>query len=278
MLVGVGAGVDELADDDGDVVVAPGLQREPDELGGGVVDGLQRERLADRRVVDHVGEAVAAQQEAVAEAAVVPVEVGLVVVAAQHDPQQEGAVRVDARLLAGDLALVDEALDERVVVADLVQLAVAQEVGARVADVGGGEALAVPQHRLERRAHALDGRVLADEGAEALVGVGDGALEGVERVDVAQVAVQLADDVHRLGRGEVARGGAAHPVGDGDEPAARVAGVLVGGPAQADVGQGDVVEPQGRHRHFRSSTTVLPSRTWMPRPTGTGLVMRWLPR
>ena len=30
--------------------------------------------------------------------------------------------------------------------------------------------------------------------------------------------------------------------------------------------------------HFRSSTMVLPSRTWMPMPTGTGLVMRWLPR
>jgi hypothetical protein len=43
-------------------------------------------------------------------------------------------------LLAGDLALVDEVLHERVVVGELAELPVAQQVGAGVADVGDVQA------------------------------------------------------------------------------------------------------------------------------------------
>ena len=136
----------------------------------------------------------------------------------------------------GELALVDEALHERVVAADLGELAVAQAVGARVADVGGREALAVPEHHLEGRAHALDGGVVRHELAEVVVGGAHRLPESGEGVDVVELAVELADDVHRLGGGEVTRGGPAHAVGDGDQPAAGVSGVLVVGAAQTGVG------------------------------------------
>lgn len=188
--------------------------RTSSEVGG--VDGLRGQEALDRGVVDHVGQAVAAQQEAVAQLALEPVEVGLVVVPAEHDAQQERAVRVHTRLLGRQLALLHEALHEGVVGADLGELAVAQQVRAGVADVGGGEAFAVPQHGLERGAHALDRGVVLHQLAEPVVGVGDGLLEGLERVDVGQLAVELADDVHGLRGGEVAGRCATHAVGDGD--------------------------------------------------------------
>ena len=258
--VGVGllARVDELADDHGDVVVPAALECEPDELGGRHVDRLRAERPLDLRVVDHVGEAVAAQQVAVAQLALDVVEVGLVVVTAEQHPQQQRAVRMPTGLGRGELALVDQALHERVVAADLGEDSVTQPVGTRVADVGGREPLAVPQHRLQRGAHALDGGVGRHQVAEVVVGGAHRFLEGGERVDVVELAVELTDDVHRLGGGEVTRSGAAHAVGHGDQPAAGVPGVLVVGAAQTGVGQGDVPEPQGSHQHSITSA----ARRW----------------
>ena len=93
-------------------------------------------------------------------------------------------MRVDARLGRRDAALVDQALDERVVRADLRELAAAQAVDAGVADVGEGELLAVPQQGVERRAHALDSRIVGDEVAQPGVGLGDGLLERRHRVGV----------------------------------------------------------------------------------------------
>ena len=159
MLVDVGALLDELGDDDGDVVVAAGLEREADQLGCGEVDRLGAEGHLDDVVADHVGEAVAAQEVAVAEHRLQPVVVGLVVVASEQRTQQQRAVRVDAGLVAADLALVDQALHERVVGADLLERAVTESVGAGVAEVRERDLGAVPQHRLEGRAHALDGGI-----------------------------------------------------------------------------------------------------------------------
>jgi hypothetical protein len=57
-------------------------------------------------------------------------QVGLEVVDAVDGLEDEVAVGVDPRLLLGDLAVVDEGLDEGVVLGELAQLAAAQEVGA----------------------------------------------------------------------------------------------------------------------------------------------------
>ncbi len=241
VLVDVGALLDELGDDDRDVVVATRLERQPDQLGRGEVDRLGAEGHLDDVVVDHVGQAVAAQQVAVAQHRLQPVVVGVVVVTAEQRTQQERAVRVHAGLVAADLALVDQALHERVVGADLLERPVTEAVGARVAEVRVRDLRPVPEHRLERGAHPLDGGVAGDQLAEPGVGGGDGLLERGHRVDV-QVTIELTDDVQRLGGGDVSGSGTAHAVGHHQEPVAGVAGVLVGGPAQTGVGQCDIAK------------------------------------
>ena len=86
-------------------------------------------------VGEHAGAAVGAEQEAVAERHLEGEDVGLGLVHPVDGAQDQVAVRVDPRLVLGDPALVDEALDEGVVGGQLGEGAVAQEVAAAVADV-----------------------------------------------------------------------------------------------------------------------------------------------
>ena len=78
-------------------------------------------------------------------------------------------MRVDSRLFGGDTAIVDQALNERVVGAQLSESAFAEPVGARIADVGEGEFGAVPKQGIQRRAHAFNGRVGLNQLSESLV-------------------------------------------------------------------------------------------------------------
>ena len=231
--------VDELTDDDGDVVISAGLERQPDQLGCGEVNGLGAQCHLDDVVADHVGETVAAQEVAVAFHRLQPVVVGLVVIATEQGAQQQRAVRVHAGFVTGDLAFVDQALDERVVGADLLERAVTETVCAGVAEVGESELGAVPDHRLQRRAHALDCGISGDQVAEAGVGADNGLFELGHRVAV-EITIELPDDVHRLGGGDVTGGSATHTVGEHQQAAAGVGGVLVGGSAQTGIGQGDI--------------------------------------
>ena len=140
-----GVGTVEHVDDDDRDVVAPALAvGQRDELVGGRLRVARRswQHLDDVVVADLVDEAVAAQQEAVA----------------AHDAaasRRRRARRVDAEgagddvaagvgagLVVGDVAGGDELLDVAVVDGDAPQPAVAQEVGARVADVDERELLA----------------------------------------------------------------------------------------------------------------------------------------
>ena len=69
------------------------------------------------------------------------------------------ALRVVLGLLGRQLAAADELGDERVVVRDLLELAVADEVGARVADVADRDDAVLDERERHRRAHARDGAV-----------------------------------------------------------------------------------------------------------------------
>ena len=82
---------------------------------------------------------------------------------------------------------------------------------------------------------------------------------------------QLAD---RGAGGQVAPGRAADAVADREQPGAGVPGVLVVLAYAPDVGDRGVVESE---RHFRSSRMVLPMRTWVPRASVVGWVIRALP-
>ena len=91
-------------------------------------------------------------------------------------------MRVDPRLVLGDPALVDEALDEGVVVGELGDLAVPEEVGAAVADVADPEPGAVEERDGGGGAGAVEGGVLVDQLADPVVGAVQGAGDLAEQV------------------------------------------------------------------------------------------------
>ena len=187
----------------------------------------------------------------------------------------ERALRVAARLLLADAPLVDERLHERVVVGDLRQDAVAQQVGARVADVEHAEPAAGEQERRQRGAHAVERLVARHHVAQVVVGRHGPVAQDVEQVAARGVLVERGDRGDRDRGGHLAGGVAAHAVGDGEDAGTRVDGVLVALAQQARVGAGGVAQCQG---HRRSSRTVLPMRIGWPRGTGVGRTTLAAPR
>src|SRR6185503_13629355 len=153
----------------------------------------------------------------------------------------------------------DELGDQRVILGQLLQLAVADQIGARVADVADRDAAVLDERDRHRRAHAGGGGVLR----LALVDPPVGLLNQV--VDPLLAARQLAGLVaQRRGcqaRGELARLGAAHAVGDSEQRRLADVGVLVVPPPPAGVRDaGRLAEPG--HASYLSS--VSPTRTMSP--------------
>ena len=149
-------------------------------------------------------------------------------------------------LLLGDPALVDQALDERVVLGDLADLAVPEQVGAAVTDVAEGELLAVEQRDGGRGAGAAEARVVVDDLGDPVVGPVQGARDGAAQVGV-RPRVELAELADGGAGGQVSAGGPADAVADGDHPRAGVAGVLVVLADPAHVGDRGVAQTE-RHR------------------------------
>ena len=190
-------------------------------------------------------------------------------------------MRVGPRLLLGDPALVDQALDERVVLGQLGQLAVAEQVAPAVADVADADLAAVEQRCGDRRARALELGVLVDELGDPVVGAVDGAGDGLEEVTVG-CGVEVVEQLRAVEEATSPRG-TAHPVGDDEQVLAGVPGVLVVLADPPDVGQGGVAQAQGvigrggHRRYFLSSKVVLPIRIWEPSCSVVGWLIRWEP-
>ena len=91
------------------------------------------------------------------------------------------------RLLLGDATLVDEALHEGVVAGEADQLAVAEHVGAGIADVGDADAGAVDQERHDRRAGTAQLRVVLGERGELRSGIVERLAESSGQIDVREV-------------------------------------------------------------------------------------------
>ena len=94
----------DVGDDGGDVVAPAGGERELDQArrAVGAIGDAQRRR--DRRVVDHVGQAVGAQQQPIAGPGVEARQGGLVIGLAVEGGEDERALRMVARLLGRELA------------------------------------------------------------------------------------------------------------------------------------------------------------------------------
>ena len=179
------------------------------------------------------------------------------------------------RLILRQFAAVDQRLHERVVLGDLRQRAVAQQVGARIADVDQAHPAAVEQQRRGGAAHALGLGVRLDVRRDRLVADGECVGEGAGEVLARLVLVQLSQGRDHELAGDLPGRVTAHPVRERQKSGTRVGGILVVLPHHSQMGTRGVDESG---RHARSSITVLPIRIGVPASTLIGVVTLDLPR
>ena len=149
------------------------------------------------------------------------------------------------RLLGPDQALIDEHLHVRVVLGQLVEPAVAQQVGPGVADVGQRRPVTGEDHRGEGRAHALQRRVAQDGLGDPPVGHLEGLVQRVHLMLVVDRHVERGHGVDREAAGDVAGRHPAHAVGHHEKSLARVERVLIVAPDAALIGDGGPPKVQG---------------------------------
>ena len=231
-----GSRVHDVGHDAGDVVRATAVQGEVDELAGDcfrVLDAGQR--LPQRLVADHAGKPVRAEQVTVPGVPVVDRQVRLGGRPAVQGPQQQRALRVGGDVVGADPALVDQRLHQRVIVRDLVELPVAQQVPAGVADVAHGRVPVGPEQRGQRGAHALDRGVGHDHLLQPGVRGGHRRRQLTQHVAARRLGIELGHGRDGHGAGHLARGVATHPVRHCEQAGARVRRVLVSFAEEADV-------------------------------------------
>jgi hypothetical protein len=220
---GRGAGGDllEAEEDHGDVVAPAGLVGRGHQGPGGLLHGGRlTQHGGDLAVLDHGGQPVAAQEEHVAGLGRPCGRVDLHGGLGAQGAGDDGALRVVVGLLGGELALALELLDQRVVVGEALEGAVAQPVGARVADMGHGDIVLADHRGGDRGAHALAGAVGLGQVVDALIGQADPRAQGSLGVLVAFVVEPRLEGLHGQPRGDLAGLGAAHPVGDYEQRSA----------------------------------------------------------
>src|SRR6266516_6757642 len=162
-------------------------------------------------------------------------------------------------LLWRELAAADELCHERVILGQLLELAVADQVGARVADVTDPHAVAVHERDRHRRAHARDGCVVGLALVDAPVCLLDQSVDPLPAVASA-VARIVAERCRSEARGDLAGLRAADSVGHGEERRLADVGVLVE-PAPAPGIRGGRASPESQSSYLNS---VSPIRTMSP--------------
>jgi hypothetical protein len=155
--------LDDLEEDDRDVVLAAAAIGRGDELlrGGVEVVAARFDDVEDLLVADHRSQPVGADQEEVAGVGLDRERVDVDVRVGSERARDHRALRVRLRLLGRQPARPDELCDERVVLRQLVDLTVANQVRARVADVTDRDDAVLEQRDRDRRPHARRVRVLA---------------------------------------------------------------------------------------------------------------------
>ena len=198
------------------------LSRPPASLAAAISSSAARSRrvstvedLRDLLLADHRGQAVGAQQHDIAGAHRIGPGVDLDVALDAQRAGDDRALRMLGGLLLGELALADELLDQRVVLGQARELAVAEDVGAAVADVGHRQVIVLEVGGGERGTHpgvlVLGPREVVDPpvgGADAV---------GQPLLGAALVRQRLVELLHGQLGGHLPGLRAAHPVGDDEQ-------------------------------------------------------------
>ena len=143
-------------------------------------------------------------------------------------------------LLLGQAPLAHQLLDERVIVGQALEPAVAQQVGATVADVRDRDLVLADVGGRQRRPHARPLCVAARQLVDPLVGFADELGEPLLGRYVAR-RQPPREELDRRARGDLARLRAAHPVGDDEQRHADEEVVLVGAPLSPRVALEELV-------------------------------------
>ncbi len=222
----------DVDEDDGHVIRGPRVEGLLEKQVGRAPRGQSlREHLVRVRVVDDAAQAVRAQEPPVAGLGRHDERVDLGVrVHVSEDAHEHRAARVVARLLGGDAAGVDEALDERVVGRQLREGLVAVEVDAGVADVGDHGVVVDHDERGDGRPHSRELGALADRVDDVGRRRGDRLLQrAFGRAGRGEARVEGLEPRDREARGDIASRVPAHSVGHREEVGAGEAGVLIVG-------------------------------------------------
>src|ERR1035437_6255903 len=167
-------------------------------------------------------------------------------------------------LCLGDPALVDQTLNKRVVVGDLGERAIAQKVGAGVADVRDRDLVACSQQCSDRSAHALQLRLALYRVSQLGVRRAQHLREPVQSLICAGVLTVETDHLADRDRAcNIACGVAAHSIGDDEQVRTGIPRVLVLLSYQSDVRASSVVQRDGQN----SPTSA--ARRWSCRSAGS---------
>jgi Spy/CpxP family protein refolding chaperone len=212
-----------IGDDDGHVVGSARGERRGDESLRRVRDVAgDLEDRGDDVIVNGPMETVGAKQDAVALAQIDLRDDRLDATVGAERLQQDVAIGEPLDVLGLQRARLDHLRGDRLILREQLQLAVAQEVGARISDLGDREMVGSEHRGRARRAHALVFGVTVRLGDDGAVRALDGALQGGARNVHDRGPGPLDLLLDRRGghaRGDVARGPSPHSVADDEENA-----------------------------------------------------------
>ena len=238
----------------------------------GRVGGIRQpaQDRGDLAVTHLVGEAVAAEQEAVAFVGEDLPHVGLDVGPHAQHPGEDVALGVGGGLVGAELALPDQVLHQAVVLGEPAQFPLLEQVGARVAHVDDDEAL-LPvhlhqRHRGQRRPHPPEVGVVLGSIPDGRVGPAGGFDQPVRAPVLLE---RLAERPDGRERRHLSAPVAAHAVGHREEGLGDDEVVLV--VAAHATGVGRRAEAERGHEQL---TLSAPARCARPAPGPRGAATR----
>ena len=161
---------------------------------------------------------------------------------------------------------------------DLAEVAIAQEIGARITHVDDRDPRAIsvgePVEPRHGRAHTGEFGAVRDDESDGGARTLHGLRKACERLSLAEISIgDLRECGDGGGAGQLAAGMAAHAVSDDEQSRRGVPGVLVALAHLADIGARGVAECE-RHGHLCNCRVVRPIRSGTPGGRTVGEVMR----